>query len=148
MACLSSVFNCLYSAKSGSIVDTVDYIDIIICLKSICYYVKGCLCGTFTFNNLCIYICIRIFCILFDSFPEPIYIDDAGFSCLKMYGQDICSIRMILCNPLSGKVSKLFIIRSDDSIYQIIIIFCDYVIYVDYFYTSVFTALKNCLSSC
>ena len=65
-----------------------------------------------------------------------------------MYCQDVCSIWMIFCNPLSGKISELFIIRSNDSIYQIIVVFCDYVIYVNYFYASIFACLKNCLSSC
>ena len=147
LACLSSVFNYLYSAKSGSIIDAIDYINIIICLQSIGYYVKGCFCRTFTFNNLCIYIFIWIFCVIFDSFPESIYIDDAGFCCLKMYCQDVCSIRMIFCNPLSGKISELLIIRSNDSIYKIVVIFCNYVINVNYFYACIFACLKNCLCS-
>ena len=65
-----------------------------------------------------------------------------------MHDQDIRSIRMILCNPLSGKVSELCIIGSNNSVYQFVIIFCDHVVNIDNLYARIFTCLKNCLSPC
>ena len=70
-------------------------------LKGIGYYFERCVCGAFAFYYLNFYECVRIFYVFFNSLPESVYVDDAGFSRLKMNDQDVCSVRMMLCNPLS-----------------------------------------------
>ena len=117
------------------------------CLKGIAYNLESSFCWAFALNNLYFYESVGIFNIVPDSLPETVNVDDARFSGLEMNDKDVCSIGMIFSNPLSGKVSELSIVWSDDSVNKVIVIFRDYVIDVDNFYTGVFAGLKNCVSS-
>ena len=114
------------------------------CLKGICDNRVCFFCITAALDDLNLLESICILCIIFNAIPEPLNIYDTGFSRLKMANQNICTIRMVLCYPLTGKISKLLIVGSDDSVYQIVVIFRDDIVDVNNLDTLILAVLKDC----